>query len=76
VTRSHKTTTSSSAAKDNWNRIVANVYNHYLESTPQRTKLIDAFMVFLVAVGGLQFLYCILAGNYVRTPGSDETILW
>lgn len=40
---------------------------HYLDTTPQRTKLLDAFMAFLVAVGALQFLYCILAGNYVRT---------
>jgi hypothetical protein len=27
-------------------------------------------MVFLVLVGGLQFLYCVLAGNYVRSPPS------
>ncbi|KAF9879212.1 DAD family protein [Colletotrichum karsti] len=48
----------------NWDRVLANIYNHYVNSTPQRTKLIDVFMVFLVAVGALQFLYCILAGNY------------
>ena len=28
-------------------------------------KLIDAFMGFLVVVGGLQFVYCVLVGNYV-----------
>lgn len=39
---------------------------HYHKTTPQRTKLIDAFMAFLVIVGGLQFAYCVLAGNYVR----------
>lgn len=49
----------------NWDRVLANIYNHYVNSTPQRTKLIDVFMVFLVVVGGLQFLYCVLAGNYV-----------
>jgi len=28
-------------------------------------KLIDVFMAFLVVVGGLQFLYCVIVGNYV-----------
>jgi hypothetical protein len=51
-----------------WDKIVANVAQHYLDTTPQRTKLLDGFMAFLVVVGGLQFLYCILAGNYVRFP--------
>jgi oligosaccharyltransferase complex subunit epsilon len=27
--------------------------------------LLDAFMAFLVLVGGVQFAYCVLAGNYV-----------
>ncbi len=33
--------------------------------TPQRVKLIDVFMAFLVVVGGLQFAYCVVVGNYV-----------
>ena len=49
-----------------WDQVVSNLVNHYVKNTPQRTKLIDAFMAFLVAVGALQFLYCVLAGNYVR----------
>ncbi|KAJ6262709.1 hypothetical protein Dda_1265 [Drechslerella dactyloides] len=48
---------------------VANaVWTRYQSDTPQRTKLIDVFMVFLVAVGVVQFAYCVLAGNYVRSP--------
>ncbi|KAF3927381.1 hypothetical protein ABW21_db0204701 [Orbilia brochopaga] len=44
---------------------VANaVWARYQSDTPQRTKLIDVFMVFLVAVGVVQFAYCVLAGNY------------
>jgi len=50
--------------KDGWEQVVGNLWDHYLKTTPQRTKLIDAFMAFLVVVGALQFLYCILAGNY------------
>lgn len=49
-----------------WDEIALSVVNYYQKNTPQRTKLIDVFMAFLVVVGGLQFLYCILAGNYVR----------
>ncbi|KAJ5893761.1 hypothetical protein N7495_005452 [Penicillium taxi] len=44
--------------------IAANVWQQYITSTSQRTLLLDAFMVFLVLVGGLQFVYCVLAGNY------------
>lgn len=49
-----------------WNKVFSNLLTHYQNTTPQRTKLLDAFMAFLVVVGGLQFLYCVLAGNYVR----------
>ncbi|KIN04828.1 hypothetical protein OIDMADRAFT_114565 [Oidiodendron maius Zn] len=44
--------------------IALGVWQHYVETTPQRTKLIDVFMVFLVAVGCLQFAYCLISGNY------------
>ncbi len=49
-----------------WDQVVLNLVNYYNDSTPQRTKLLDVFMVFLVTVGALQFVYCVLAGNYVR----------
>jgi len=45
--------------------IVQGIWSSYVEKTPQRVKLIDSFMAFLVAVGALQFVYCVLAGNYV-----------
>ena len=45
--------------------ILLQIWNNYLEKTPQRVKLIDVFMAFLVIVGGVQFVYCVLAGNYV-----------
>jgi oligosaccharyltransferase complex subunit epsilon len=61
---------SSTSRQGGWDQIVANVLGHYQKSTPQRTKLIDVFLAFLVVVGALQFLYCILAGNYVRARAS------
>ncbi|KAI1820787.1 defender against death DAD protein [Xylaria intraflava] len=58
------TSTSSKSAATQPEQIAANIVQHYQKTTPQRTKLIDAFMAFLVIVGGLQFAYCVLAGNY------------
>ncbi|KAL1637190.1 oligosaccharyltransferase complex subunit epsilon [Neofusicoccum ribis] len=58
---------SSSSAKVNPNdatAIVNNVWKNYVHKTDQRTKLLDVFMVFLVAVGALQFLYCVIGGNF------------
>lgn len=45
-----------------------------MADTPQRTKLIDAFLGFLVVVGGLQFVYCVIAGNYVSGLFSFERV--
>ncbi|KAI1779797.1 defender against death DAD protein [Hypoxylon cercidicola] len=56
-----KSTTSGAQSFD---KVALNIVEHYQKATPQRTKLIDVFMAFLVLVGGLQFAYCILAGNY------------
>ncbi|KAI1118860.1 defender against death DAD protein [Nemania sp. NC0429] len=58
--RSSKSSTSST----HLNKLALNVVQHYHKTTPQRTKLIDAFLAFLVIVGALQFAYCVLAGNY------------
>jgi oligosaccharyltransferase complex subunit epsilon len=45
--------------------ILASIWNTYVDETPQRAKLLDVFMGFLLVVGGLQFVYCVIAGNYV-----------
>ncbi|MCJ1352836.1 MAG: hypothetical protein MMC33_002820 [Icmadophila ericetorum] len=44
--------------------ILTRAWDHYNKTTPQRVKLMDVFMTFLVAVGVLQFLYCVVGGNY------------
>lgn len=59
------TTSSSKASKtQSYPELVASVWNNYIESTPQRTKLLDVFLAFLLAVGAVQFVYCVVAGNY------------
>jgi len=65
VKHSTKSTSTSSSGKNSWDQVVLNLVNYYQDKTPQRTKLIDAFLGFLVVVGALQFVYCVLAGNYV-----------
>ncbi|KAK0731573.1 DAD family-domain-containing protein [Lasiosphaeris hirsuta] len=61
ATPAKKTT---AASKQNWDQLFNNLVSYYQDSTPQRTKLIDAFLAFLAVVGVLQFVYCVLAGNY------------
>ncbi|PVI08283.1 defender against death DAD protein [Periconia macrospinosa] len=45
-------------------KIAQGVWSNYVKKTPQRVKLLDSFMLFLVAVGALQFLYCLIVGNF------------
>jgi oligosaccharyltransferase complex subunit epsilon len=47
--------------------LLCNVVSSYKDTTPQRTRLMDMFMAYLVVVGALQFIYCVVAGNYVRS---------
>lgn len=39
-------------------------YNDYIKSLTPRTKLIDIFLLYLLLLGGLQFIYVILIGNF------------
>eukprot|EP00918_Siedleckia_nematoides_P027622 GHVU01059539.1.p1 GENE.GHVU01059539.1~~GHVU01059539.1.p1 ORF type:complete len:169 (+),score=22.31 GHVU01059539.1:99-605(+) len=59
-----KSSLGSKQAPQSAQEIALGIWNNYVENTPQRTKLIDVFMAFLVVVGGLQFVYCVLVGNY------------
>jgi len=36
----------------------------YLDATPSRLKLIDAFLVYLVLTGVVQFVYCVLVTSF------------
>ncbi|KAI1408834.1 defender against death DAD protein [Hypoxylon sp. FL1857] len=58
------TSTVAKTSPQSIDQVAWNIVEHYQKTTPQRTKLIDVFMAFLVVVGGLQFAYCVLAGNY------------
>lgn len=53
---SSKTTSTSNA--------ISSLWTAYSKETPARLKLIDAFLVFLMLSGAIQFLYCILVSNF------------
>ncbi|MCJ1331468.1 hypothetical protein MMC10_008159 [Thelotrema lepadinum] len=61
---SSTSSSSSTSAGSSPQEIITHLWNSYVDKTPQRTKLIDAFMAFLMVVGGVQFVYCVLMGNY------------
>lgn len=63
-TTTTKVSKTSSNSKQNAQEIAIGIWNNYVENTPQRMKLIDVFMVFLIVVGVVQFVYCVLAGSF------------
>ncbi|KAK3706306.1 oligosaccharyltransferase complex subunit epsilon [Vermiconidia calcicola] len=62
--QSKNTPTSSIRNAQDAQEIAVGIWNNYVEKTPQRVKLVDAFMLFLMVVGVLQFVYCVIGGNY------------
>lgn len=57
--------TSSKNTSSSAQQIVDGIWKNYVNKTPQRVKLLDAFMGFLAVVGALQFVYCVIVGNFV-----------
>lgn len=54
--------------------IVETIWQNYVDKTPQRVKLLDTFMAFLIVVGVLQFVYCVIGGNFVRSYGTPTPV--
>lgn len=58
--RSSASTTASTSTQSP----LSTLYNSYIENTPRRLKVIDAFLVFLMLSGIIQFIYCALITNF------------
>ncbi|XP_059384412.1 dolichyl-diphosphooligosaccharide--protein glycosyltransferase subunit DAD1-like [Carassius carassius] len=47
---------------------VISVFSRFLEeyasSTPNKLKVIDAYLLYIMMTGALQFLYCLLVGSF------------
>ncbi|KAL1246971.1 hypothetical protein QQF64_034273 [Cirrhinus molitorella] len=50
----------SSAAVQVHSRFLA----EYASSTPNKLKVIDAYLLYIMMTGALQFLYCLLVGTF------------
>ena len=68
----YKVSSPLAASKASYIQMIKSVWSYYLKNTPQRTRLIDLFMAFLMIVGALQMLYCVLAGNYVSFDATES----
>lgn len=55
--------------------VVDKVWNGYWETTGHQTLMIDAFLAFLLLVGGLQFLYFIFCSKDVSNPTDRFTVM-
>lgn len=62
---SKKKETSIFLSLDEYSKVFNQIYNRYTQSATTKLKLIDSFLVFLVALGILQFVFCILVGTFV-----------
>jgi len=63
-----KPSSSVNTQSNNAQDVLLGLWNSYLKDTPQRVKLVDCFMAFLVVVGVLQFVYAVVGGSYVSFP--------
>ncbi|TDH73811.1 hypothetical protein CCR75_005932 [Bremia lactucae] len=54
-----KTTTDASVGS-----ILSDLCAKYDKTTPKKMKLIDGFLVYVLATGILQFIYCVLVGTF------------
>jgi oligosaccharyltransferase complex subunit epsilon len=75
TTTSTPARTPKSAGNGTAQDILQGIYDKYVTKTPQRVKLLDTFMAFLVVVGALQFFYVVLVGNFVRVPSITPLVM-
>lgn len=44
--------------------VVNKFYDEYVSNTPNKLKIIDAYLVYIVLTGVIQFVYCCLVGSF------------
>ena len=44
--------------------VISKFYDEYMNSTPKRLKIIDAFLFYVMLTGIVQFAYCALVGTF------------
>jgi len=44
--------------------VIVKFYDEYMQSTPKKLKIIDAYLVYVLLTGIFQFVYCCLVGTF------------
>ena len=44
--------------------VVSKFYDSYMSTTPKKLKIIDAYLLYILLTGIIQFVYCCLVGTF------------
>lgn len=44
--------------------VLGKLFNEYIDKTPQKLKIIDSFLLYVMLTGIFQFVYCCLVGTF------------
>lgn len=44
--------------------VLSKFYNEYTTKTPKKLKLIDAYLLYVLLTGVVQFAYCVMVGTF------------
>lgn len=44
--------------------VLSKFYDEYQSNTPKKLKIIDAYLVYILLTGIMQFVYCVLVGTF------------
>nr|XP_033804142.1 dolichyl-diphosphooligosaccharide--protein glycosyltransferase subunit DAD1-like [Geotrypetes seraphini] len=44
--------------------VVSRFLDEYLSLTPQRLEVLDAYLLYILLTGAMQFVYCLLVGTF------------
>ncbi|CAJ0567760.1 unnamed protein product, partial [Mesorhabditis spiculigera] len=45
-------------------KVLQNLFDNYQKTTPQKLKIVDAYMFYILLTGIFQFIYCVLVGTF------------
>ena len=51
-------------SSDNLVTVIRRFFDEYTSTTPQKLKLVDAYLAYIMLTGIVQFVYCLLVGTF------------
>jgi len=49
---------------ENLGSVVKRFYDDYMQTTPKKLKVLDAYLLYILLTGVMQFVYCCLVGTF------------